>query len=257
VEHNSYTGFEYQPNGRLAWTPAKDQTVWAAVSRAVRTPARIDRDFFLYLIPNLPLISGTDSFRSEKMTAYELGWRLQPLKNLSLSLATFYNVYDDLRSAEPGPPPFGIPITFRNGVKGHAYGFELSATHQLTNWWKLRGGYSFFKKALSLKPGSKDLNGATAESDDPENQFLIQSAIDLPHRVELGTVIRYISKLPKPAVPAYMGLDIQLRWKLNKVVELNIVGQNLLDNRHPEFVPSSPSPREIERSLYGKIICRL
>lgn len=257
IEHNSYTGFEYQPNSRLAWTPAKDQTVWAAVSRAVRTPARIDRDFVLYLIPNLPLIAGNDSFISEKMVAYELGWRLQPLKNLSLSLATFYNVYDDIRSAEPGPPPFGFPITFRNGVKGRTYGMELSATHQITSWCKLRGGYSFLKKKLSVKADSKDLNGGTAESDDPENQFLIQSSIDLPHRVEFGTVIRYISKLSKPEVAAYTGLDMQVGWKLNKIIELNIVSQNLLDNHHPEFVPSSPSSREIERSFYGKIICRL
>ncbi len=103
MEHNSYTGFEYQPNGRLSWTPRKNGTVWAAVSRAVRTPARIDRDFYLYLIPNLPLIAGSDSFISEKMIAYELGWRLQPLKSLSLSLAAFYNNYDNIRSAEPAP----------------------------------------------------------------------------------------------------------------------------------------------------------
>ena len=256
IEHNSYTGFEYQPNARLAWTPTKSQTIWTAVSRAVRTPSRIDRDFILDLAPNLPLLSGSDSFVSENLLAYELGWRLEPLKNLSISLATFYNIYDDIRSAEPGPPPLNIPITIRNGVKGNTYGVELSATYQITNWWNLRGGYTFLKKDLSLKPGSKDLNGATAESDDPEHQFFFQSAMHLPGRIEFGTVLRYVAKLPKPYVPGYTGLDIRIGWKLSKVIELNVVGQNLLYNRLTEFIPSSPAPREIGRTIYGKVICR-
>lgn len=257
VEHNSYTGFEYQPNGRVAWTPSKNHTVWVAVSRAVRTPARIDRDFYLYLVPTLAIISGNDSFLSEKMIAYEIGWRSRPLKNLSLSLSAFYNEYDNIRSAEPGPPPFGIPIKFANGVKGKTYGVELSATSQVNDWWNLRGGYTFLKKDLSVKSTSKDLNRGKAESNDPVHQFLIQSTMDIPGRIELGTVIRYVDQLPDPRVSGYFGLDMRIGWRLSKVIELNLVGQNLLDNRHPEFIPSSPSPREIERTLYGRIICRL
>jgi len=258
IEHNSYTGFEYQPNARLTWMATRSQSVWGAVSRAVRTPSRIDRDFFLYLTPTLPpLISGNDDFESENMLAYELGWRMQPLKNISISLSTFYNVFDDIRSVEPGPPPYGIPATFSNGVKGKTYGIELSANYQLTSWWNLRGGYTFLNKELKVKSDSKDLNAGSAESNDPRHQFLIQSSMDLPGRLKLGYVVRYIDKLPKPKVPGYLEMDVQIGWKLSKVVELNLVGQNLLNNRHSEFIPSSPSPREIQRSVYGKIACRL
>src|SRR5690606_20066252 len=106
---------------------------------------------------------------------------------------------------------------------------------------------------LSVKEGSKDANGGTAESDDPENQLLIQSHIKLPARFELGTILRYIDHLPKPFVPHYFGLDVRIGWKLNESLELNVVGQNLLDKQHPEFIPTSPSAREIQRSAYGKI----
>jgi len=256
-EHNSYTGFEYQPNARLAWTPSKSQTIWAAVSRAVRTPSRIDRDFAEYITTSLPpLLKGDSSFISETVVAYELGWRYEPIENLSVSLATFYNVYDDVRSAEPGPPPFFIPITIGNDVKGNTYGVELSATYQLTSWWNLRGGYTYLRKDLSVKPGTVDLNHATAESDDPESQLLIQSNVKLPGRVEFGTVVRYVDKLPQPYVSAYTGLDMRIGWELSKVIELSVVGQNLLDNQRIEFIPASPAPREIERSIYGKIVCR-
>lgn len=256
IEHNSYTGFEYQPNARITWAPANNQLVWAAASRAVRTPARIDRDFFLSLAPGFAFISGNNNFISENMIAYELGWRLQPKKNLSLSLATFYNVYDDVRSAEPGPPPFNLPIIFANGVKGNSYGVELSATQQVTSWWNLRGGYTFMKKDLSVKADSKDMNAGTAESNDPKHQVLLQSTMDITHGIEIGAVFRYIDKLPKPDVSGYAGLDFRIAWKLNKIIELSVVGQNLLDSRHPEFVATTP-PREIKRSIYGKIVCRL
>ncbi len=181
-EHNNYTGFLYQPSGRIAWTPGKRQTIWAAVSRAVRTPSRIDREFQVSLFPGFPLIQGDSSFKAEELLAYELGWRIQPAQKFLISLSTFFNVYDNLRTAEPGLPPFGYPITFGNGLKGETYGLELYTNCELTKWWYLRGGYTFLKKNLWLKPDSEDLNGATAESNDPAHQFLIQSTLRFPYR---------------------------------------------------------------------------
>ena len=255
IEHNTYTNFQYQPNARLNWTPTEKQTVWTAVSRAVRNPSRLDREFFLYLAPQVPYIAGGD-FQSEEVVAYELGWRTQPQKDLSLSLATFYNVYDNLRSVEPGPPPSGIPLTLGNGVKGSTYGTELSATYQLNGWWRLRGGYTYLKKKLVVKENSSDFNKGSAESNDPSYQMLVQSTMNLPGRIEFGTVLRYIGKLSKPYVSDYIGLDMRLAWRPDKRIELSIVGQNLVKSSHTEFIPSSPAPKDIERSIYGKVACR-
>jgi iron complex outermembrane receptor protein len=204
----------------------------------------------------LTLIRGSSEFESEELIAYELGWRVQPHEKVSVSWAAFYNEHDNIRSAEPGPPPFGIPITFGNGVEGESYGLEMSSLVQLTDWWRVRGGYTFVEKNLSVKSDSSDLNRATAESDDPQQQMLVQSMMDLPGDFELDTVLRYVDTLPNADVPGYAGLDVRLAWKPNKNVELALVGQNLLDNEHPEFVPDAPGPREIERSFYGKITLR-
>lgn len=255
VEHHTYTEFQYQPNVRLTCTPTKHHTIWAAASRAVRNPARIDREFSVSLFPNFPVIMGSDSFMPENVIAYELGWRFQPGKKLSLSLSGFYNEYDNLRSAEPGPPPFGYPITFANGVKGESYGAELAFNAQIAKWWNLRGGYTFFKKDLVVKPNSKDLNKASAESNDPAHQILLQSIVNLPYGFQFGTVARLVDSLPNPDVPQYFGLDLKLGWKWKKYLEISVVGQNLLYDRHREFIASSPI-REIERSVYGKITCR-
>src|SRR5690606_9629170 len=46
-EHTDWTGFEIQPSARLGWYPTDNQTIWAAVTRAVRTPRRAEDDIRL------------------------------------------------------------------------------------------------------------------------------------------------------------------------------------------------------------------
>src|SRR5262245_11484570 len=151
-EHNDYTGFEVQPSGRLTWVPTERQTIWAAISRAVRTPSRIDRHFH-FPSPPVPAgitnLAGGPDFDSETLIAYELGYRVQPYSPLSFSISTFYNDYDELRSLEPaGATSFVV----ENKLGGETYGVELSATYQVNEWWRVRGGYTFLEKHLSPKP---------------------------------------------------------------------------------------------------------
>jgi len=253
LEHNDYTGWEVQPSARLAWSPGDRHTLWAAVSRAVRTPSRIDRDFTLST-PSFTAITG-DDFQSETLVAYELGWRVQAGTRLSASVSGFYNDYDDLRSVEPDTAGVAgvFPEKFENGVRGHASGVELAADLVVSQRWRLRGGYTAFAKRLTIKPGSMDLNHGTAESDDTPNQALVQSIADLPFHVEFDAVARYVGALPMPRVPSYGELDARVGWHPTARLELSLVGQNLLHAWHAEFIPSSPSPRDIERSVYGKV----
>jgi iron complex outermembrane receptor protein len=255
AEHNGYTGMQYQPGARLAFKYNSKQLLWAAVSRAVRIPARIDRDFYLNVTPEIPLIAGNNNFKSEGLLSYELGWRLQ-LAAANLSVATFYNSYSDLRTAEPGPLPFYVPITFGNGVEGDSYGVELSGTYEPADWLQFNGGYTFLTKDLSVKPTSNDLNGGRVESNDPRHQFLIQTMIDPSRNTELSFTTRYVDDLPEPRVAAYWELDARVAWHPYAFMELSIVGQNLLHDKHIEFIPSSPPLRYIERSIYGKVVCR-
>jgi iron complex outermembrane recepter protein len=255
VEHNSYTDFQYQPNVRLHWALAPGQAIWSAVSRGVRNPARIDREFFLFIAPGIPFIEGSD-FQSEEVLAYELGWRMQHQDNFSLSLAMFYNQYDNIRSAELGPPPFNIPVTFGNGVHGNTYGLELSGTYHLNEWWRLRGGYTLMRKELAVKPNSTDTNQGTAESNDPNYQVMLQSEMEVRRNLEVGAVFRFVDELPKPYVEAYAGLDLRVAWKIHRTFEISVVGQNLLQESHTEFIPESPEPKGIERSVYGKVAIR-
>jgi iron complex outermembrane receptor protein len=231
--------------------PVANHTLWLAVSRAVRTPSRIDTEVFVPAGPPFLLRGGGDRFDSETVIAYELGYRSEIARRVALSISTFFNDYDDIRSAEPvaGAPGQFIIL---NGLRAKTYGAELSLTFQATDWLKLHGGYTFFQKQILLR--GNDLNRGRGEGNDPHHQFLIQSMINLPANIEFDSVLRYVDNLNQlgPLVPAYFSLDLHLGWRPTPNCEFAIVGQNLLDRRHVEFGAPATSP-EIPRSVYGKI----
>ena len=267
LEHNDFTGFEVQPSARLLWTPTPRQSVWASVSRAVRTPSRAEDDIQLRALTRSPgvisLIEGRDSLDSEKLIAYELGYRLQPHAQLSLDLAVFYNTYTDLRSLEPQPftpglPPVYVPLVPSTQYHGETYGFEFTPSWQATDWWRLQAGYSYLQMELHRDSSSLDMLTELDEGRSPRHQFSLRSSFDLPHDVQFDAWVRYVDRLPTLDIPAYVSLDLRLAWRPRKNLELAIVGQNLLDDRHPEFRSSliTTVPTEIERSVYGKVTWR-
>jgi iron complex outermembrane receptor protein len=250
-EHNDYSGFELQPSARISWNFATNQTLWAAVSRAVRSPSRIDTEFFVPGEPPYFQVGGGDRFDSETLYAYELGFRTQLTRRTGASISTFYHDYDKIRSVEPSDT--GGPNVILNELDAETYGVELAVFFQATDWWRLRGGYTFLEKNVLLND-SRDINRGSGEGNDPHHQFLLQSILDLPANFQFDTVLRYVDNLNQlgPTVPSYLELDLRLAWRPTKSWELAIIGQNLLDDQHPEF--GNPASRqEIPRSVLGKI----
>lgn len=271
LERNDYTGFEVEPGGRLLWTPTERQTFWASISRAVRTPSRAEEAFSEYQPPTasspLTVLSGNTGFKSEEMLAYELGYRAALAKNLSVDAAVFYNDYDHLRSLEitsfsPGPPPT-VSAYLANNLYGDTYGTELSATWRVTDRWRLQPAYTFLKMNLHAHAGSTDTSSAPeTEGENPENQFSLQSSLDLPHGVSADAALRYVDSLKFPqqgvSIGSYFEMDARLSWRINPHWEVSVVGQNLLHARHSEFQPTELQiqPSEIPRSIYGEITWR-
>jgi iron complex outermembrane recepter protein len=254
VEHNDYTGFEVEPSGRLAWLLTQRQTLWGAISRAVRMPSRIDRDFYIPGNPPFLLTPGTN-FVSEELLAYELGYRIEPHPRLLLSAAAFYNDYDKIRSLERVNPPAPFPVVIANGLKGETYGAELTADYRLTDWWRLRAGYTELQIHLRPRPGSADTSNGANAGHDPNHQFFLHSSVDLPANFQFDAAFRYVSHIANQSVPAYSELDLRLAWAPTPKLEFSVVGQNLLHAQHPEF--GAPTSRqEIERSVYGKVTWR-
>jgi iron complex outermembrane receptor protein len=249
-ENYTYSGWDAQPSARLIWTPSTHQSIWGAISRAVRIPTQFDED--LRITPpgtSLVVIRGDAAFQSEALTAYELGYRVLPLPQLSFDIATYYNRYDHLRSQE-APPGGGFPIVLGNQLQGRTYGAEVTAGYQVLPWWRLTSGYSNLQKNLSTDPGSTDTTGGLQEGIDPRNQFSLRSNMDLPRKTELDFWVRHVSALQLlsgPPVPSYTVFDVRLGWRPTENVAISLVGRNLPQQHHVEF---GPAGELVHRAVY-------
>jgi iron complex outermembrane recepter protein len=253
-EHNEYSGYEVQPSARAAWKLTKKHTIWAAVSRAVRAPSRIDRELYSPAAPPY-VLQGGPNFNSEKLIAYELGYRVQPTPRTALSIATFYHDYDDLRSLEPVTPPAAFPVVIANGIRGNTHGMELTADFQVNDAWRLQAGWTELRVHSEAKPGSFDRTSVRSQSLDPNHQVRLRSVLAVRGDLDFDVSARYVSPIANQSVPDYTELDARLSWRPHPLWELSLVGQNLLHRHHAEFGPVG-TRHEIERSVFGKAVWR-
>jgi iron complex outermembrane receptor protein len=255
LESNVYTGIEFLPSVRLAWSPGDNELVWGALSRAVRAPARLDRDFRYYLrLPNsplIPIIDGGPDFQSEIAYVAETGYRAQPASALSYSITGFYAFYDKLRSVQP--PPGAL---IQNMIQGSTYGVEAWGTLQVTPIWRMSAGMVALHENLRVKAGSLDPTGPSPEGNDPKFQWMLHSSLNLPGNSEFDVYLRHVNALPEPVVPAYTALDARLGWRPHPDLELSVTVQNLFDRHHVEFgAPAAAS--EIDRRVFFKVVWRM
>ena len=250
VEHNDYTGYEIQPSGRVSWRLSPSGTLWAAVARALRTPSRIDRELFFPAQPPY-VIAGGPGFHSEEELAYELGYRHQR-GALALSVATFYSRYHGLRSVEQVNPPTPSPAVIANGQYGESYGAEVTADYLITKGWRVRAGHTELRIHIWPNPGSTDTTRGASESQTPDRQFFLFSSLDLPAHLRLDAGMRAIDDITRQQVPGYAELNAKLTWQPTPQLDLSLVGQNLLHDRHAEF-GAPATRREIERGVYGLV----
>ena len=267
----------------MAYYPERRQTLWAAVSRAVRTPTRGERDITLKnadsaTSPNLILNQGSPNFTSEKEVAYELGYRFKPTSKLSFDLSTFYNQYSNLRTLEPSVNGVLTPVTNNMG-HGSSYGFEFSSKWQATRDWKLEGSYEHFKMRLKLDPNSKDNRSLLAGADDlqnaegqtPQSQIKLRSFYNVTQNIEFDNIFYYVDRLSKGlsgsslnratgptvnnAIPAYTRFDTRIGYAYTPSINLSVGIQNLFDRNHSEFKKALYNNQtQLGRTFYFRIV---
>lgn len=271
LEHNNYTGFEYQPNARLLFTPTDKFSAWASIARAVRIPDRVNEDIHNDIFvpsPGLTFLSLTGNHKliSERMIAYEGGFRTLISPRLYLSASGFYNAYRNIIAFGPlnvapttGPPlPPGtrlFTIQYINGIHGATDGAELAPDFQAASFWRIRPGLSYLR--IDLKNERSLTNTLTLTSlrgSSPTYQAFIQSEINLPLHFEFDQSFRYVDSLPAQSVRAYTTADARIGWNPSKRFSLSVTGQNLFQPRHAEFGIDPPPTVYIKRGVYAKLV---
>lgn len=242
-EDNSFSGQEFLPNVRLAWRRPGGDLVWAAASRASRTPNRIERDL---TFPGF-LVGG--DFQSETVTAWEVGYRANPRPRMLFSINAFYNVYDDLRTVSTTPVTF-LPLTLTNHGEARTWGIEAWGSYDVSPTWRLSAGASTLTKEYDATRTPEDISGLVSIGDDPDYQILLRSQHDLAEAVELDVRLRAVGDLA--VVEDYVEADVRLGWRLTDTLELSLTGQNLLEDRRVETGDPFRG-RAFGRSIFGAL----
>ncbi len=253
LEDDPFGGLTPLPSGRIAWKPGPALLLWGAVSRAIRSATPFEHDVVESAGPTV-LLNGDRNFRSEKLTAYELGTRYQPSPRFSVSVSAFYQVYDDLRSIEYTPVTI-FPLRWDNGLKGPTHGVESWADWQLRPWWKLSAAVSFLHEDFRFDESASGFAGVAQLGSDPKHNASIRSAMDLCAGVTLDAALRHVGPFPDPRLPAYLELDGRLGWRVDNRMTLSITGANLLHKRHQEYPGSSGNliPRQVMAGLQWRL----
>lgn len=268
IDHNSFTGVEIQPNVRLLWMPWGRHSFWGSVSRAVRTPTRLESDALaIAAVPGEPVeqrLVGSADTESEALIAYEAGYRTEPGRGVSLDLAVFYNDYDRLRTIEPGPPDASgprvvVPLRYANNASGRTWGAEFDALFRPLPGWRLRLSYAYLQMRLELtEAATEGAMTAVRPGYDPEHMAGLHSSMDLPGNFELDVVGRYVGAFEGAGVADYVTARVRLGWRWERRVELSVAGQDLFAPRRREFPTGvyAADERYIERRAYVQAVWR-
>jgi iron complex outermembrane receptor protein len=268
LEHNVYTGLEWMPSARVAWTPHPRHTAWAAATRAVRTPSRIERAIELTELgaSNGPIFVralGSDTFEAERAVSYETGYRVMAGTQLSFDVAAYYTEHDDLLGLgagaitfEPAPiPHLLLTVPVINGILGESYGFEIAPEWRPLPWWRLTGGYGFRRVDLRSNPLNIDVVAVTRyEGSSPRHLGRVQSRLTLPRGWELDATWRQVGALPARRIEGYQTADLRLGWRWARGLEFSVSGENLLEPHHFEYREEETLPPVgISRSVFARL----
>ena len=277
AEWHESGGLALQPNARLIWTPSPTQAAWAAVSRALRMPARVDTHFQLVNngwrtatgMPMIVRVSGNPVLDPDDLLAYEAGYRIEAGSRTYIDVTAFYNVYDDLRTSEagspvfeatPGPPHLVLPIQFQNLGYGATYGAELAVSTNLTPWWMVSGWGAWMEAPIRRRAGSTDtFMTAIARGNHPNYHGHVRSYLDLPGGWAVDTLFYASGPLENLAVPGYQRADVQVRWQPTRQLTFGAGVENLFEARHLEFRSVDGihvEPTYIPRSAVLSVACR-
>jgi iron complex outermembrane receptor protein len=264
LEYNTFGKFQAEPTARLLFLPSDRQSLWFAVSRAVRNPMRVDVDVYFNRHiggPGVPLyldVLGNPELDPENLMAYEIGYRAAPTDQFSWDIAGYINDYRKVRGLGPigapvvQPPYVFLPTRFENNTSAISYGFETTLTYQVNDCWRWFASYSLFEVTAE----GPDVEGnLLIEGSNPHNMVYLRSSRDLWSNVQWDVMGRYVDSLTALDVPKYFEMDTRIGWQITDSLELSFVGQNLMNGHHLEFrdVQSGIIATEVRRSWYGML----
>jgi iron complex outermembrane receptor protein len=275
LEHDTYVAWGLQPTARVLWEGPRRQHVWAAVSRALRTPSLFDLGIRIDLgmipsaqgLPTAIGLLGNPDARTERVVSTEAGYRVDVGTTATLDITAFSNRYTGLQTNEPvppyfelvpGPPHVLVATRYANLLDADTAGIEFAARWQPARAWRLDGSYTGFHFIPHVDPASLDPAAATVDDTAPRHQWQLHSSVSLGPRAEIDAALFRVGSLQQLGVAAYSRVDARFEVKLRPHLSALVVGQNLSNSAHAEFggVALAVVPTLIPRSVRVQLTIR-
>lgn len=269
TEYSELTGLELQPSVRALWHMSEHQTLWAAVSRAVRTPSLVELD----LIFNIPIGGGdfvgvgtNHDLEAEDLLSFEVGYRNQPSEHIALDATAFYNHYEDLVTIEEVVPPVGGPSYVAyfapdNLAEAWAYGVEIAADCKVSEDWSLRSAWTYFILESRIDESSNDFFFEETDGASPRHQVNLRTYYDLAEAWELDGGFYWVDDVGftdnLEGNPAYLRADMRIGYNPSEHFSFSLGVQNACDPEHPEDGANEVGiGSEVERNVYASMVWR-
>ncbi len=186
------------------------------------------------------------TLKPEEFRNYEVGtkWDIRP--DLSATLA-FYQL-DRLNALATDPNNSALSFL----VDGQrTRGIELGLSGNITDAWKITGGYAYQNGEITKSISSSALAGATL-AQVPEHTFSLWNRYDFTPNWGVGLGSVYRSKMFAATdnlvtLPGFLRFDAAVYYKVNKNIQLQVNVENLFDkkyyasaNSNTNITPGSP-----------------
>jgi iron complex outermembrane receptor protein len=233
------------------WKGLPRQRVWAAISRALRTPSLQDRGIRATLPPaptdsGLPLFvvtEGNPAAETETFVDLEAGYRLDIGSSAWINATGFAGRYGKLKTTELGElvvqfvpsPQITVTGQFGNLLAATTRGLEVDGHWSPTSVWHLDGSFSAFRLTPDLAAASHDPLAAFVDGNAPRGQWHVRSTFVPGTRATLSATLFHVGRLERLDVDGYTRADASVDWRFTSRLSVMAIGQNLFDAAHPEF----------------------
>jgi iron complex outermembrane receptor protein len=282
VENSEFGDTAVLPNLRANWQLSDHSSLWWSAGRGERRPSRAEFDLKISValeggstLNPLPMpvdfsLVGSPTFKSERLTSYETGWRWQPSDQWLLDVSLYFDRYERLRST-PGVTlrcePAGILIvndpaclfgatsvsavaSVSNTVHGDIYGGEVIARWSPLRHWRLTGSYVLVHKDIQA-PVIDPTILMLMIGQDPQHQFGLRSTLSIGPHWDWDVSARNVDRLEPFSTSGYTELGTRIAWRPAAEWEIGLIGSNLLHDSHSEAISElgDLAPTAIERSI--------
>jgi iron complex outermembrane recepter protein len=244
IERHPFSGWNAQPSATFAWTPSRKTSVWSSLSYAMRTPTRLDRNANLYGDTALfgqsfsrpAVLRNNPNFQPEQALAAQSGYRYQWSLRYQLDVSAHFTRHTDLGAIEldgllrEAGRGIVVAAIVRNKVVGNFWGGDVSFTSQITPWWKVSSGYSYFAKTLRDVGGNPKpsllVSGTT-----PPHMGLVRNLWQIGRKTTWSINAYIRGQTPSNFSPRTLGrnfrLDSQISYRVGDLGEFFISGIGL------------------------------